>query len=92
MTTSRSPLRILKAESDGIAKTLKAIARGENPAEDRGGKLAAARNRASVKFGVVMDDKFLSIDLSWATIRETSEVGIAEYILKQMRGQRDAQH
>lgn len=92
MTTARSPLRVLKAQADNIAKTIKAIERGENPVEDRGGKLAAARNRDSVKFGVVMDDKILTVDMSWATIRETSEVGIAEYILKHMREARDAHH
>lgn len=90
MTTSISPLRVLKAQADNIAKIVKAISRGENPVEDRGGKLAAARDRDSVKFGVVMDDKVITIDMPWATIRETSEVGIAEYILKQMRGSRDA--
>lgn len=89
MTTSCSPLRALKAQADAIAKSLKAISRGENPVEDRGGKLAAARGRESVKFGVVMDDKVLTIDMTWARIRETSEVGIAEYILKHMRGSRD---
>jgi len=83
---------MLKAQADNIAKTIKAIERGENPVEDRGGKLAAARNRDSVKFGVVMDDKVLTIDMLWATIRETSEVGIAEYILKHMRESRDVQH
>jgi hypothetical protein len=92
MTTAHSPLRVLKAQADHIAKMVKAIERGENPTEDRGGKLAAARNRASVKFGVVMDDKVLTIDMTWVTIHQTSEVGLAEYILKQMREARDAEH
>lgn len=82
MTTSQSPLRVLKAQADKIAKSVKAISRGENPVEDRGGKLAAARNRDSVKFGVVMDDKVIMIDMPWQMIRETSEVAIAGYILK----------
>lgn len=90
MTTSHSPLRVLKAQADGIAKMIKAIERGENPVEDRGGKLAAARDKESVTVGVVMDDKILKITLPWVTIRETSEVGISEYILKHMRGARDA--
>ena len=92
MTTAQSPLRILKAQANNIAKIVKAVERGENPMEDRGGKIAAARNRDSVKFGVVMDDKVLTIDMTWATIRDTSEVGIAEYILKQMREARDVTH
>ena len=85
MTTSNSPIRILKAQADNIAKIVKAVERGENPIEDRGGKIAAARNRDSVKFGVVMDDKVIMVDMPWATIREMSEVGISEYILKYMR-------
>lgn len=89
MTTAQSPLRVLKAQADQIAKTVKAISRGENPIEDRGGKLAAARNRDSVVFGVVMDDKVLKIDMPWQTIRETSEVGISECILKHMREARE---
>ncbi|WP_439399115.1 hypothetical protein ACRQ5Q_17065 [Bradyrhizobium sp. PMVTL-01] len=92
MTTSQSPLRVLKAQADNIARIVKAVERGENPLDDRGGKIAAARNRDTVKFGVVMDDKLIMIDMAWATIREMSEVGIAEYILKYMRGARETQH
>jgi hypothetical protein len=92
MTTAHSPLRVLKAQADNIARIVKAVERGENPIEDRGGKIAAARDRDGVKFGIVMDGKVLTIDMSWALIRETSEVGIAEYVLKQMREARDAVH
>lgn len=92
MTTSRSPLRVLKAQADTIAKTIKAVERGENPVEDRGGKIAAARDKPEFKVGVVMDDKVLIVDLPWVTIRETSEVGLAEFILKHMRDSREASH
>jgi hypothetical protein len=92
VTTSHSPLRVLKAQADMIAKTIKAVERGENPVEDRGGKIAAARNRPGFKVGVVMDDKVITIDMAWSTIRETSEVGLAEYILKHMRGARERSH
>ena len=92
MTTSHSPLRVLKAQADNIARIVKAVERGENPVEDRGGTISAARHRDSVKFAIVMDDKVLTIDMTWVTIRETSEVGIAEYILKHMREARDATH
>ena len=85
MTTSNSPIRVLKAQADNIARIVKAVERGENPIEDRGGKISAARNRDSVKFGIVMDDKVIKVDMPWATIREMSEVGISEYILKYMR-------
>lgn len=92
MTTARSPLRILEAQADKIAQALKAADRGEQIAADLGGKIAAARARESVTFAVVMDDKVLKIEMTWATIRETSEVGIAEYILKHMREARDVAH
>lgn len=92
MTTSHSPLRVLKAQADKIAYTIKAVERGENPIEDRGGKIAASRNKEAIKVGVVMDDKVLTIDITWATIRASSEVGLAEFILKHMRGSRDAVH
>jgi hypothetical protein len=90
MTTSRSPLRVLKQQADQIAAALKAAERGEPIAVDPGGKIAAARRRDRVKFGVVMDDKLLTIEMTWAKVSETSEVGIAEYILKYMRGSRHA--
>ena len=92
MTTSQSPLRVLKAQADKIAQIIKAVERGENSIEDRGGKIAAARNRDTFKVGVVMDDKVITIDMAWATIRANSEVGLAEYILKLMRGTREATH
>jgi hypothetical protein len=90
MTTSNSPLRVLKQQADRIAKLVKAVERGENPIEDRGGRIAAARDKPSVKFGIAMDDKFLTLDMSWTMIRATSEVALSEYVLKQMRGNRDA--
>lgn len=89
MTTSHSPLRVLKAQADKIAKLIKAVERGENPVEDRGGRIAAARNKDTFKVGVAMDDKLITIDMAWATIRSNSEVGLAEYILKLMRGSRE---
>jgi len=92
MTTSHSPLRVLKAQADMIAKTIKAVERGENPIEDRGGKIAAARHKPGFKVGVVMDDKVITIDMAWAMIRANSEVGLAEYILKLMRGSRETSH
>ena len=89
MTTAHSPLRVLKAQADKIAAALKAAERGEKIAHDVLGKIEAARARESISFGVVMDDKVLKIEMAWATIRATSEVGISEFILKQMRDARD---
>lgn len=89
MTTSHSPLRMLKAQSDQIARTIKAAERGEPIAPEFARKLAEARLRDSFVLGVLMDDKVLKITIPWATVRETSEVALSEYVLKQMRGARD---
>lgn len=92
MSTAQSPLRKLKAEADRIAIQLKAMQRGEMAVPDPAGKVAAARKRHEITFGLVMDDKVLKITMPWATIKELSEAGISEYILKHMREQRDAVH
>lgn len=92
MTTKHSPLRALKAQADKIAATLKAAERGEKIDLRFAEKIDAARAKESFKVGIVMDDKIITIDMPWATIRSTSEVGLAEYILNQMREARDAVH
>lgn len=92
MTTARSPLRKLKAQADKIAAEMKAMERGEVNAPDPAGKVAAARVRESITFGLVMDDKVLKITMPWATIKELSEAGISAWILKYMREARDAVH
>lgn len=86
MTTKRSPLRQLKAQADKIAATLKAGERREVAFK------GDARERDKTKVGIVMDDKVITIEIAWRTIRETSETGLAEYILRLMREQRDAVH
>jgi hypothetical protein len=88
MTTSHSPLSKLKAQSDQIAKNLKAAERGEPQPGDGYGKIAAARKTPSVKFAIMMDDKLITIEMEWTTIAEYSEVALSEYILKQMRHSR----
>ena len=89
MTTKNSPLRVLKAQADKIAKTLKAAERGEEVGVAHEWKIAAARKEGSVKFAIFMDDKMLKIEMAWTTIRDTSEAGISEYIMKQMRESRE---
>lgn len=86
MTTSKSPFRRIKAQADNMARILKAIERGERVAEDRAGKIAAALKRGVVKFGIVMDDKIITVEMPTAVIRETTESAISEYIVKHMRG------
>lgn len=90
MTTSHSPLSALKAQADKIAAMIKAAERGEKVDVRFAEKLAAARFKDGFKVGIVMDDKVITIEMPWATIRDANEVGLAEYVLKQMRGARDA--
>lgn len=92
MTTSQSPLRVLKAQADQIAAMLKKFERGEKIDGPFAEKLEAAREKDSIKIAVVMDDKVLTITIPWATLRTSSQIGMAEFILKQMRGARDAIH
>jgi hypothetical protein len=85
-----SPLSALKRQADRIALLLKAAERGE---AIHGGQLAVkikdARAKPNLKVGIFMDDKLITIDMPWSTIRNTSEVGLAAYILKQMRAGND---
>jgi hypothetical protein len=89
MTTAHSPLRVLKAQADHVAKMLKAAERGEKIDVRFAERIEAARKTDSFTAGIIMDDKIIKITMPWTLIRETSEVGLAEWILKQMREQRD---
>jgi hypothetical protein len=89
MTTKHSPLRVLKGQADKIAETLKRAERGEIVEARFAQKIEAARSNETFKVGIVMDDKVITIEMPWATIRSTSEVGLAEYILDQMREARN---
>jgi len=89
MTTKHSPLSALKKQADKIAETIKRAERGEKIDARFAEKIAAARGRESFTVGVVMDDKIIKLELAWATIRETTETGLAEYILGLMRETRD---
>lgn len=85
MTTKHSSLHALKAQADKIAGMLKASERGEVVDVRFAEKINAARRRESFQIGIVMDDKIITIALPWVTIRATSETGLSEYIVKQMR-------
>ena len=89
MTTKNSPLRVLKQQSDTIASVLKAVERGEKVGGPFAAKVEAARSLPSFKVGIAMDDKFITLEIAWETIRETSQVGLAEYILNQMKETRN---
>jgi hypothetical protein len=89
MTTARSPLPVLIEQANKIAARLKAVDRGEKVVDDPLGKIAASRASGSLAFAVIMDDKILKITMRWSTIRETTEAGLAEYILAKMRESRE---
>lgn len=89
MTTKDSPLRVLKAQADKIARTLADAERGVFPDTHFAHKWNEARSKEVIKIGIVMDDKVITIDIPWVTIRSTGEVGMSEYILRQMRGLRE---
>lgn len=89
MTTKHSPLRILKAQADRMAAIITAAERGEPIDIAFAEKIEAARAKDSVSFAVIMDDKVITIELPWETIRSTGEVGLSEYIVRQMREARD---
>lgn len=90
MTTKHSPLKALKAQADRIASTIMAAERGEKIDVRFAEKIAAARANPSFKVGIVMDDKVITIDMPWTTIRTTNAAGLSEYILRQMREADDA--
>jgi hypothetical protein len=89
MTTKHSPLSALRTQADKIAAIIKAAERGEKVDAQFTERIEAARGKESFKVGIAMDDKIITIEMPWATIRSTSEIGLAEYILNQMREARD---
>lgn len=84
MTTKHSPRSVLKAQAEKIAELIKRVERGEPISGQTAEHLAAARNKEIVQIGIVMDDKTIKLDIPWTTVRETSELGLTEYILNQM--------
>ncbi len=84
MTTSASPLAKLKAQADQIATRLKGMVSAD-PAT-LPDKVRAALDKPAIKFGIVMDDKIITVEMPWATIRETDEAGISAWIVEHMRG------
>lgn len=81
MTTSRSPIRKLQAQADKIAALMKKAERGEPIDVAFAKKIDEARGKNSVKFGIVMDDKIITIDMPWETIRNETEAGLADFIV-----------
>jgi hypothetical protein len=88
LTTSNSPASFIKSQADRIAALLKAAERGENVGHDPAGKVAAARLRETVKFGIVMDDKIVTVEMPWSIIRDTDVTGISLWIVSHMSGKK----
>lgn len=83
MTTAQSPIGKIRKQATKIARTLKAALTDPHPRFD------AARKNPGFKAGIVMDDKVITLNVPWETIRETSEVALTEWIIKQMREIKD---
>lgn len=92
MTTAESPMWKLRQQARTCARALKKAERGEGFVIDPAGKMDAARRKPDVTFAVVMDDKTLRITMAWRVIRETTEDGLAEFILNCMRDSRATTH
>lgn len=78
MTTSKSSLRALKAQADSIAKMLK-------DTERDGTASPAAKAKDAIRVGIVMDDKIITMDISWKTIHDISELALSTFIVDHMR-------
>lgn len=85
MTTKNSSVRRLRAQADRIAAMLKTAERGGPVANDPAGKIAKSLALGVVKFGIAMDDKVITIEMPWPTIRAMDEAAISEWILAHMQ-------
>ena len=86
MTTSQSPVEILRKQATIVARSMKDAESGKL----RGGKVSEARAHSDrIVGGIVMDDKVITIELSWETIRASTEEALVEMILKQMQGKKN---
>lgn len=86
MMTSESPPHVIKLQADNIAARLKAAERRDPTADQR---FAAVRDKEWIVFAIVMDDKFLKIEMTWTLIHDMTEAAISEYIIKHMQGAKE---
>lgn len=92
MTTSQTPKRILRQQAAAIAEMLKKAERGEPVNADFDRSAQEARERGVFKVAIAMDDKIVSIEMTWETIRDAKEAALREYVLELMLGQRETRH
>lgn len=85
MSTSKSPISVLRRQASITAAHIKRLERGEAvPAMDPAGKIAASKDKGVLKFAVVMGDKTVLFEMSWFTIKELTEHQLAQMILANM--------
>ena len=82
--STHTPLRDLQHTADEWARKLKAWERGD-VAADESGRIAKWRERPSVEFVVLFDDKGLTFGMEWAAIADQSEAQLAFFILRSVR-------
>lgn len=78
MTTKNSPVSELKRQAKEMVRQLR-IANATRV------RIPPAMRAKSIKFGIVMDDKVLTIEMDWSAIDESTDVQLVEFIVKQMR-------
>lgn len=79
MTNASSPITILRAQARRAALAMKT-------AEKTGvGVKAGAREKPEVKFAVVMDDKVITIEMEWTSIRDLTVEGLTTFIVREMQ-------
>lgn len=81
MTTKDSPIKTLRQQATRIALHLKMAERGEI-AEP---KIKAARQTATFKTAIAMDDKIITVEFPWEIIRDSTTSELSELIVKHMR-------
>lgn len=80
MTTKDSPEADLRRQSDMAAKTLKMMEKSDHPART---------TKEMVRSAMAMDDKLLTFELPWETVKEYSEEELSAFILKLMQEKND---
>lgn len=90
MTSKHSPSIVLQKQADAIANLIKRAERGEKVDATIAGKVKAAReSKNSLKCAVIMDDKTIILEMPWDVVAESSEAGLAQWVLKAMMETRD---
>lgn len=92
MSTSNSPVAVIRQQAEKMADMLRAAERGEPVPPPIEQTIREARGRPSITIGIVMDDKVVRIEIPWEKIKNTGRHALTEYIVRLMRGQQDTMH